>query len=314
MRMQKKHRVYYYVTYVGGKKKWIRLSDDYQKALYKYADLEGNPQNTGLVRDTLDRYSVEILPSLTRKTVGTRLYQLKKLKNVFGDMKLESVEPPHIQQYLDMREAKVSANREIKLLSTIYRYAISWGLCKSNPCQGTFYHKESARNRYITDSEMSEIRKHADPMYQAIIDLAYITGMRRGDILSLKLIDIDEDHGIYNQQGKTGKRQLFTWTSGLHKVVANAKRARKTRNLIYLFTNTHGQQITDTGFNSAWRRIRNRAGIDDVTFHDIRAKSLTDAKEIGGLDYAQALGGHANQGMTEQYIKKRETEVVKPLK
>jgi len=89
---------------------------------------------------------------------------------------------------------------------------------------------------------------------------------------------------------------------------------QQTRNLIHLLTNTRGQQITETSFNSAWRRIRYRAGIDDVTFHDIRAKSLTDAKEIGGLEYAQALGGHSRQGMTEQYIKKRETEVVNPLK
>ena len=82
--MQKKHRVYYYVTYINGHKKWIRLSDDYQKALYKYADLEGNPQNTGLVGDTIDRYSAEILPSLSKKTIETRQYQLKKLKNVFA--------------------------------------------------------------------------------------------------------------------------------------------------------------------------------------------------------------------------------------
>ena len=151
-------------------------------------------------------------------------------------------------------------------------------------------------------------------MFQSIIDLAYLTGMRRGDILDLKLIDIDDNKGVYNCQRKTGKKQLFTWTPKLRVVIANAKRARKTRILIYIFTNTHGQKITETGFNSTWRRIREKAGVEDIRFHDIRAKSLTDAKEIGGLDYAQALGGHANQGMTEQYIKKRETEVVQPLK
>ncbi|MCZ6504346.1 MAG: tyrosine-type recombinase/integrase [Gammaproteobacteria bacterium] len=312
--MYKKYRVYYYVARVDGKNKWIRLSSDYQESLYKYAELEGNQQNTGLVKDTIDRYSAEILPSQSKKTIETRRYQLKKLKAVFGDMKLESVEPPYIQQYLDGREAKVSANREIKLLSTIYRHAITWGLCKSNPCQGAFYHKEKSRDRYITDDELLIIHKNADVMFQSIIDLAYLTGMRRGDILGLKLVDIDDDKGIYNQQNKTGKKQLFTWTPTLRIVIANAKRARKTRNLIYLFTNSHGQKITDTGFNSAWRRVRERAGLTDITFHDIRAKSLTDAKEIGGLEYAQALGGHSRQGMTEQYIKKRETEVVNPLK
>ena len=72
------------------------------------------------------------------------------------------------------------------------------------------------------------------------------------------------------------------------------------RNLIYLFTSTHGQQITDTASNSAWRRIRKKDNIVDVAFHDIRAKSITDANEKGGLDYAQALGGHENRDQTER--------------
>ena len=67
--MYKKYRVYYYVVRVDGKQKWIRLSDDYQEALYKYAELEGNPQNTGLVKDAIDRYQAEILPSKAAKTI-----------------------------------------------------------------------------------------------------------------------------------------------------------------------------------------------------------------------------------------------------
>ena len=52
----------------------------------------------------------------------------------------------------------------------------------------------------------------------------------------------------------------------------------------------------------------------DITFHDIRAKSLTDAKEKGGLDYAQALGGHLNQSMTERYIKAKSIDKIEPVK
>jgi len=99
----------------------------------------------------------------------------------------------------------------------------------------------------------------------------------------------------------------------LREVIDKAKGARKTRNLIYLFTNTHGQRITETGFNSAWRRLRKKTGITGITFHDIRAKALTDAKDKGGIDYAQALGGHANQSMTERYIKGKSVEKIEPL-
>ncbi|MDZ4097665.1 MAG: hypothetical protein U1E13_03070 [Methylophilaceae bacterium] len=48
------------------------------------------------------------------------------------------------------------------------------------------------------------------------------------------------------------------------------------------------------------------------TFHDIRAKALTDAKRMG-LD-AQSLAGHSSAAMTEHYIKQREFKIVKGLK
>ena len=312
-RMYKQYRVYYWAGRVDGKKKWVRLSDDYQEALHKYAEIEVNPKNTGMVSDTIDRYKREILPRMAEKTRNTQGYQLDKLAAVFGNMHLSKIEPPHINQYLDQRDAKVSANREIKLLSSIYRYAIGWGLCRSNPCIGAFYHPEKERDRYISDDEFILLQEKAEPMLRAIIQIAYLTGMRRGDILDLKLSDIDEQKGIYNRQGKTGKRQLFKMTPALLSAIRISKTARKTRNLTYLFTNNKAQKITETGFNSAWRRLRERTKLTDITFHDLRAKAITDAKEKGGLDYAQALGGHENRDMTERYIKSKSTDKIDPI-
>ncbi len=56
-----------------------------------------------------------------------------------------------------------------------------------------------------------------------------------------------------------------------------------------------------------------RAGVEDAHFHDIRAKSLTDANRAAGRDYAQALAGHADGSMTEVYVRARDTQTVKPL-
>jgi integrase len=150
-------------------------------------------------------------------------------------------------------------------------------------------------------------------MMRAIIEFAYLTGARRQDILGLERKDITNE-GVYIRQGKTGKRQLFNMTSELDRVIKDAKHVdRKARNLRYLFTNTRNGQITTTGFNSAWRRLREAAGLTDVNFHDIRAKAITDAHQRKGLDYAQALAGHENRDQTEAYIKKKNTEGVDPI-
>ncbi|MEN8131251.1 MAG: tyrosine-type recombinase/integrase [Pseudomonadota bacterium] len=81
----------------------------------------------------------------------------------------------------------------------------------------------------------------------------------------------------------------------------------------YCYPNRTGQPYTVSGFDSIWRRLVKRNGMQDLHFHGIRAKSITDAKRMGGQDYAQALAGHESRGTTKGYIKSKETELVRPL-
>jgi integrase len=313
--MHKKHRTYYWAGAVDGKKKWIRLSDEYQQALYKYAEIEGKRHsNDHLISGAIARFRAEVLPENAEKTRKEREYQLQKLNAVYGHIELSALETPHVQQFLTIAKRKTAANRHIKLLSQVYRHAIIWGLCKTNPCTGVKYHREKPRDRYITDIEFEKLKKAAEPMYQALIQIAYITGMRRGDLLDLELKDIT-DEGIYNRQNKTGGRQLYQWSPELRKAVQQAKSARKTRNLRYLFTSQHGQQISITAFNSAFQRLRKRAGLDgtNLHFHDIRHKTATDAKRMKGIQYAQQLLGHESESMTTGYISPVDTVIVEPL-
>jgi hypothetical protein len=46
--------------------------------------------------------------------------------------------------------------------------------------------------------------------------------------------------------------------------------------------------------------LKQKCDLDDLRFHDIRAKSLTDAKRKLGSDYARALGNHASVGAWRQ--------------
>jgi integrase len=74
---------------------------------------------------------------------------------------------------------------------------------------------------------------------------------------------------------------------------------------------------TDAGFKAMWNRVQVKWAEQGgarfrFTFHDIRAKALTDAKRMG-FD-AQALAGHASAAVTEHYIKQREFKRVTPLR
>jgi len=60
-----------------------------------------------------------------------------------------------------------------------------------------------------------------------------------------------------------------------------------------------------------WRRLKVRAELIDIHFHDLRAKAVTDAKRKHGRDFARALAGHESGEMTDDYV--RDNPNITPL-
>ena len=310
--LHQKGAMYYFVSSADGKRVWTKLSSSYAEALAMWARLEGAAAQDNTVGSAIDRFLAEILQTYSDKTRKEWPRMAGLLRSVFGEMQLNAVRPHHIARYLDERPAKVAANREIGLLSTIYSFAMRWGSCDTNPCRGVRRNKEKARTRYITDEEFLAIQEKANPQWQCIMDLAYLTALRKSDILHLRLSDI-QDNLLVVQTSKTGKKQAFEITPELRTVLNRAKGLRRRVGSLYLFCTQEGQPYSENGSLWAWKRLCVRAGVEDAHFHDIRAKSLTDANRAAGRDYAQALAGHADGSMTEVYVRARDTQTVKPL-
>jgi len=319
--MYEKHGAFYYV---GRQNKWIRLSDNKAVALAKWAELEGEPVPTaegerpapGTVGALIARYMTEVAPKKSKRTYQDNQTEAAKLKAVFGKTAAVAIRPMHIAQYLDIRGAKapVRANREISLLSHIFSYAMRWGMMDGNPCIGVAKNPEKGRDRYVTDAEFEGVKALASPFIAILMDIAYLTALRKGDILALRLDQIG-DEGIYIKQAKTGAKQLYEWSPGLREAVDKARKLHPVVRGFFLFCTRRGQPYTDAGIKAMWNRVQvkwaNQGG-QRFTFHDIRAKALTDAKRMGRD--AQLLAGHASAAMTEHYIKQREFQRVTPLR
>jgi integrase len=75
-------------------------------------------------------------------------------------------------------------------------------LCRSvvdsNPCRGVKKHPEKGRDRYISDAEFEGVKAIAGELIAAVMEFAYITALRKGDILSLRLDQLGDD-GIHHQ-------------------------------------------------------------------------------------------------------------------
>ena len=152
----------------------------------------------------------------------------------------------------------------------------------------------------------------SDGKMWCIVELVLLTGLRKRDVLAIRLSDLRPD-GLYVEISKTRRRLLFEWTTALTDVIDHTKRLHRVVGSLYLFTNRKGQPYTTGGFDSIWQGLKKRSGLT-FTVHDLRARALTDAKHQDGRDYAQALAGHRDGSTTERYIRNREVERVRPLR
>ena len=304
--MYLKHGCYYYVK--AGK--WHRLDKDFQTALLAYAKITIGGTDNGMP-DLIDRVMVEMRKTLKKNTLDQYAQAAQRCKEVFAEFEPNQVMPKHIAAYkVAMSETPSMANRIISFLRMVFRYALEWQMIDSNPCLGIRRYPERSRERYITDDEFSAILSRCKPNIQKIFLMSYLTGQRIGDVLAIKLEDITEK-GIFFTQEKTGARLIVAATDDVTALLQSIMDNRHESESGRLFTSKRaGLPVAYTTVKEAFAAARKLAGVEDATIHDIRAKSLTDAKRQG-LD-AQKLSGHTDARMTARYIRAREIDVAQP--
>lgn len=307
-RMYQNHGSYFFVNRDNV---WINLGKDLAIAKRKWAELSGEVPVGGMGA-LMDRYLAEVAPLKSPRSFKDNKLEAENLRKVFGQMEPRDIKPMHVAKYLDIRgkDAPVRANREKALLSHMFTMAMRWGVVDANPCRGVHRNTETKRDRYITDDEFASVWKESNLTIRCLMDLAYLTAQRIGDLIELRRSDVSDD-GIYFKQNKTGKKLLVQMTPELRAVIDRTRRIHPTIKGLVLFTTRDGKPYSYEGVSSMFKRSVKKAKVEDFHFHDIRAKALTDANRAG--QNAQSLAGHATEAMTAHYIKRREVESVAPL-
>lgn len=300
-RLHRKHGAYYYVR----AHKWVRIGTDYGQALRTWAEWEGQaaaPLRT--VAQLLAQYVEDNRKRLAESTVRSYQDGMKMLVPVFGMMAVEDVTRANVYEYV-RRRGTVSANRERALLSAAYTWARNAGIfAGENPASGLHYRNpERPRQRYVTDEEFSRLIDTAKPRWKAFLRIAYMTGLREGDLLRLRLCDASEA-GITVETGKTGKRVLIGWSDGLRQ--AWRELAGMRVGAVPLFLNQDGTAYTSSGFRASWRKLKLRVGLADVHFHDLRKKTASDAES---LQHAAALLAHEDEAITRKVYRVKPTPI-----
>lgn len=317
-RMYLKHGAYYFQN--PATRAWEPLGKDLAQALAEYGRKVGGAWSGRTLGDVIDRYQTEVLPLKSRHTADLQRPQLARLKRVFGRCQPDTVEPKHLYGYMDARRdandrpAPSAARHEISLLGHVYAKAIRWGVAAGNPVRKLEKAPKPTRKRYVTDEEFMAVWRLAAERMRVAMDLALLTGLRRGDLLTLKRAQLLEA-GIAVETAKTGAGLLIEWTAELREVVERAKRLAPQVPGTYLLRTRRGGPYSAAGFSAIWKRLIAKAVAKGVisepfTFHDLRRKSASDSATIGE---AQARLGHTSEAVTRRFYMAKPAKV-RPLR
>ena len=117
--------------------------------------------------------------------------------------------------------------------------------------------------------------------------------MRRSEILNLEWENInwEKQHALL----PITKNGRLRWVPLSELAVEHIEQAPRTVDRVF--------PITDGAFQQAWDRLRNRAGVNGLTFHDLRHEAISRKFESGmNIPQVMAISGHQSAGQLFRYV------------
>ena len=189
----------------------------------------------------------------------------------------------------------------------MFSLAEEWGLVPegTNPCRHIKPYPEPERERFLIDEEhdrlwstLTVLEAEQHGMRSAInaIRLLALTGCRLGEIQKLRWEYVRDDK-LKLPDGKTGPRTVYLGAEA----IAVLSAIEQLPDNPYVITGTvPGQHLTD--LQRPWRRIRARAGLENVRIHDLRHSFASAAVRHGeSLPMIGKLLGHKSVKTTARY-------------
>lgn len=259
----------------------------------------------------------------------------------FGNMTLDELTPSFIDNWRTQRlkssKSIETVNRDIATFKAALSKAVLWGLIEKHPLEKLKLLKSdrSVKIRFLSRDEEHELRKaaiareeeirtdrdsanawRAKRRYELYPDLRQVTfadhvrpmillslntGMRQGEIFSMRWENINFEHamltieGAYAKSGKT--RHIPLNTEALQTLKSWREQSDNTE---LVFANKDGQKFDNV--NKAWRGILTSAKITNFRWHDMRhhfASRLVMASV--DLNTVRELLGHSDMSMTLRY-------------
>jgi len=299
--------------------RWGRAQDrrvDLGEAVYT----PQTPDNLGTISDLIARYQKEVSPQ--KRSPSDTFHFRQVARHGLGKVAVKNLTPSLIAEFRDHRLKSVSAStvrKELTLLGHVLKIARNeWGVqIVGDPVKDV--RKPSAargRDRRVTPEELASIQKALlqtqNPLVPAVMLFALATGMRRGEALSLEWRHVD----LINATAilpltKNGEKRIVPLSPAALEVLTqqiktnqcdDASTASPLSGRVF--------PLSPNALRLAWDRMRKRANVTDLNFHDLRHEAISRFFELGlTVPEVALISGHKDARMLFRYTHLRAEDV-----
>lgn len=242
---------------------------------------------------------------LARSTRRDYARHMLCIEREFGELPLAALEDKRIRgEFMAWRDRLAAKSRRqadyaFAVLARILSWSRDRGLIKCNPCErgGRVYRAE--RNAMVwSEADEAAVMGCASPQLQLALQMALWTGQRQGDLLKVTWSAFDGD-ALRLRQGKSKARVEIPVARSLIRLLeplleqVKLRRPDDWRNATILET-SRGESWTEGGFRASWRKAVIAAGVEGLSFHDLRGTAVTRLAHAGcSVPEIATITGHS---------------------
>jgi len=227
--------------------------------------------------------------------------RLKILMEYFNGSTVNLINPSRIALFVDLRLSQglssATVVKDINTLSKLLKVAQrDWNVYLPNdPFKHIGKLKQSpSRVRRLSKNEEFILINRSQSNLRNIIIFAIETGMRLGEILSLKWSDINNNLAVL-EKTKNGDIRYVPMTKKANQILMKIQKNKNDDRVFYFWK-------TVSGFESSWQKFKKREGLVDLRFHDLRHEAISRMFEKGMSHMeVSAISGHKSLLVLRKY-------------
>ena len=247
-----------------------------------------------------------ILEHKAWRTRKSYLYLFKKFLHFHSDKKPSTITTEQIRQYLIIRKKQdnISDSQYNQLISTLNAFYSRILKQEEKMIQIERPKKKRKLPNVLSIEDVGKMIECSDNLkHKTILILVYSSGLRKGELLQLRVTDLDFNRKtIFIKNGKGGKDRYTFLSNAAEKYLK--KYLSQYNPKYYLFEGQTGGIYSETSVQRVFEKARYKSQVSrHITLHGLRHSFATHLVEKGvPLHVVQDLLGHGSIKTTEIYL------------